>query len=259
MERTTLAAVTDIHAGSDNTALRRGTYGSQAQRLLGLLAQRVQGCACVVSLGDHVKDVDAQKDAAGIRMCRKELAASGIPVHCVAGNHDLINLTDRETARAMGLRSLHYAFDAGHVRCIALSPTSRKVRLARNHVTIDAGQIQWLRQRLKETQRPVIVFSHYPLGDPDLRRSPYWFYFVPHPWRAVIQNRREIRKALEESGNVLAVFSGHLHGGESQEINGIQYHIVPGFTESRAGMPSGEYMTITVSGRRVAVRVESVT
>jgi len=60
-----------------------------------------------------------------------------------------------------------------------------------------------------------------------------------------VQNAAEIRKILEQSGNVLCVFEGHVHEELYRCINGIHYYSVNAVIEGD-GPENNAYMIVEV-------------
>ena len=73
---------------------------------------------------------------------------------------------------------------------------------------VPAAELEWLQSDLKSNKKPVIVFAHQRL---DVRNS--------HG----VKNNADVRKILESSSKVRAVFQGHSHQNDLKEINGIHY------------------------------------
>ncbi|HJD97683.1 hypothetical protein [Mailhella massiliensis] len=73
----------------------------------------------------------------------------------------------------------------------------------------------WLKNDLKSTDTPVLVFSHQTLDRVDEQDHN-------------IKNASAVRKVLEESGKVLAVISGNDHQGGYSNIKGIHYVVLNG-------------------------------
>lgn len=69
-------------------------------------------------------------------------------------------------------------------------------------------QRKWLRRDLARTEKPTILFVHQRI---DVENN--------HG----VKSAPEVRKILEESGRVLAVFQGQSHRNENQQIGGIHY------------------------------------
>ena len=74
--------------------------------------------------------------------------------------------------------------------------------------TFPAEEVDWLTADLKATDKKVVVFAHQRLD-------------VANDYG--VKNAAEVRKVLEGSGKVLAVFQGHSHKNDYKEIGGIHY------------------------------------
>jgi 3',5'-cyclic AMP phosphodiesterase CpdA len=135
----------------------------------------------VLVTGDIANDGDPREHAFADEL----LAPLPMPVHRLAGNHDLLG------------RPLRYAVDAGPLRIVACD-TSRDGR--------DDGDLDldWLAARLREVpDRPTIVAMHHPPIDIGL------------PWLDEIGLPATTRAALADllaaSPHVKRVVAGHVH------------------------------------------------
>ena len=61
------------------------------------------------------------------------------------------------------------------------------------------------------------------------------------------KNAENVRRILEESGKVQAVFQGHYHEGYEQVVNGIPYHTIPAVCEDVLGSGEVVYATVDVA------------
>jgi alkaline phosphatase len=64
-----------------------------------------------------------------------------------------------------------------------------------------------------------------------------------------VKNAAEVRKVLEESGKVLAVFQGHHHPGQYHEIDGIHYYTLKAVLEDH-GEENNAYAIVDVQPDR---------
>lgn len=87
-------------------------------------------------------------------------------------------------------------------------PSSGRKNSVWSDANIPAHELDWLRADLRATDKPTIVFAHQRL---DLAGQH------------AVKNASEVRKTLESSGKVRAVFQGHSHKNEHQEISGVHY------------------------------------
>ena len=135
--------------------------------------------------------------------------------HYVIGNHCVDMLRKEEFLDGVEQKEAHYSFDVGDYHFVILDSCYRSdgVPYGRknskwNDANIPDAELEWLQEDLKSTPKKTILFVHQRL---DVRAS----YSV--------KNAAAVRKVLEDSGKVLAVFQGHSHKNELQEIGGIHY------------------------------------
>jgi alkaline phosphatase len=172
------------------------------------------------------------------------------PEFHVLGNHDSWDISREDWARLVGVPKSYYAFDLGGYRHVVLD--SNRVGRSGPGV-VPPEQLDWLRRTLGASEFPVVVYSHYPVDDQSMEGN---CYFQNRPEKAFVSNREEVRAILENSGKVLAVFSGHTHFGSDREIVGIRYVTVPSFSENDGkNRPSGKFAVATLKDRNVIVEV----
>lgn len=90
--------------------------------------------------------------------------------------------------------------------------------------------MDWLKDDLKGTDKKVVVFAHQRLD-------------VTNDYG--IKNAAEVRKVLEGSGKVLAVFQGHSHKNDYKEIGGIHYCTLFAMIEG-SGAENNGFSTVRV-------------
>ena len=135
--------------------------------------------------------------------------------HYVLGNHCVDTLTKEEFLAGVGQKRSYYSFDAGGAplrRPRRLLPQRRQA-LWPQELHMDRRQHPGDRSRLAQARpegerRQAIVFAHQRLD-------------VTNDYG--VKNAADVRKVLEESGKVLAVFQGHSHKNDYKEIGGIHY------------------------------------
>lgn len=185
----------------------------------------------VVELGDFIDAADSVEAELGyLQQVNKVFSGSG-PRHYVLGNHCVDTLTKKEFLDGVGKKESFYAFDSGGFHFVILdacfnpdgSPYGR-----RNSDWLDANvpgdELDWLRADLKKTDHPTIVFIHQRLDD----GGAY-----------TVRNAADVRKILEASGKVQAVFQGHSHRNDHQEIAGIHYATLVAMVEGAGPENSG--------------------
>lgn len=155
----------------------------------------------------------------------------------VIGNHDMDGGFSRESVlEYWSSHAKYYSFDSKGFHFIVLdgndlNPSENKASgYAR---FIGKEQLNWLRQDLRKTQNPVIIFSHQSLENAE-----------------GIKNTAEVQSVLEEENGVagftkvIACFSGHHHTDYHIQKNGIYYIQINSMSYSWLG---GDYKTIRYS------------
>lgn len=196
--------------------------------------------AFVICLGDFVDGTsrDFDTEMRHLRTIDGLFRRFEGPRYHVLGNHDLDALTKDEFLKATGMPAAHYAFDAAPFRCLVLDACYRKgfEPYARgNFVWTDSwvppDQLRWLEGELRKAEGKVLVFTHQPLDSDDVH---------------CVRNAADVRRILEDSGKVTAVFSGHDHKGGSRRVRGIPYFTICGMVEG-PGVERNAYALVTVS------------
>ncbi len=170
----------------------------------------------IIELGDFCQPIPENKEFLDIWN-----SFPGMSFH-VLGNHDMdVNCKDRYMDYT-GMIHNYYSFEQSGYHFIVLDA---------NYFETDSGfvdynvgnyyahgnyrsnippdQLEWLRKDLEKGDSPTVVFSHQGLLD-----------------KGNVRNKEEVRQILEESGRVIAAFSGHAHSDFHQQINGIDYLII---------------------------------
>lgn len=212
--------VTDVHYAD------AATRGSRHYRdSMGKLTQAIEsfnrlGVSFAVELGDFV-DAGPTKaeELTYLRAVDALYATFRGPRHYVLGNHCLSVFTKSEFLAHSGARvkKSFYSFDHGRFHFVVLDANFKKdgTPYAAGNFTwtdtwIHPPEQRWLAEDLKQAaDKKSIVFVHQNLHNED----------DPHG----VKNAPQVRRILEEAGNVLAVFQGHMHTGGHAKLEGIHY------------------------------------
>ena len=151
--------------------------------------------------------------------------------HYVLGNHCVDTLKKEEFLGGVEQEKSYYSFDRGDVHFVVLDscfrsdgePYGRK-NFQWTDANIPAAELEWLEADLKANDKPVIVFAHQRL---DVSND--------HG----VKNNADVRKVLESSGKVLAVFQGHSHQNDLKEIRGIHYCTLVAMVEGSGAENNG--------------------
>jgi alkaline phosphatase len=190
----------------------------------------------VVELGDLIDAADSvEAELAHLDRIDRDFAAISEHRHYVLGNHCVHTLTKGEFLGRVGRERSFYSFDAGGHHFVVLDSCFRgdgepygRENFEWTDPNIPAHEVQWLEADLEGTPGPTVVFAHQRLD----MGSPYG-----------VKNAPEVRKVLEGSGKVRAVFQGHSHKNDYREIAGIHYVTLVAMVEGSGAENSG-YSTV---------------
>lgn len=224
--------VTDLHYADKPT---RGTrYYRETLAKLEEAGQQFeqQKPDFIVELGDFIDSAGSvEAELAHLRRIHKQFAELPGKKHYVLGNHCVETLTKEEFLGQVEQPSAHYAFDQGGVHFVVLDacyrsdgqPYGRK-NSNWTDANIPAAEIEWLEADLKAADKPVIVLAHQRLDNSGVH---------------AVKNAAQVRKVLEASGKVAAVFQGHSHKNDYQQIAGIHYCTLVAMVEGAPPENSG--------------------
>jgi len=137
------------------------------------------------------------------------------PAYHMLGNHDMrdAGFTREQTMAWWEMKERYYSFDQGDFHFIVLDGNDKNPKPWSGYDRfIGEEQKEWLKEDLKNTLKPTVVFVHQSLEAEE-----------------GIANGEEIRKLLEQSktdskqSKVIACLCGHHHTDYVKEINGIPY------------------------------------
>lgn len=230
--------VTDMHYADKKPAGSR--YYRETLQKLEEAAEQFQKAKPdhIVELGDFIDAADSVEAEKGyLKRVNKDFAALPGKKHYVLGNHCVHTLTKEEFLEGVGQKKSYYSFDAGGFHFVILdacfrsdgTPYGRR-NFQWTDPNIPEAQIDWLKADLQATSGKAIVFIHQRL---DVANN----YGV--------KNATQVRKVLEDSSRVLAVFQGHSHKNDLKEINGIHYCVHRAMVEG-SGEENNGYSTMDV-------------
>lgn len=192
----------------------------------------------VVFHGDLIDSADTlEQEKRHLQTVVKAISAIPFPKHYVLGNHCVDQLKKVEFLQGVGQKDSYYSFDKNGFHFVVLDSCFKSDGTPygrRNFKWTDANvpepELQWLQADLKQTTHPTVVFAHQPL---DLKDTD----------AHAVKNSSVVRKVLEESGKVSAVFQGHSHHNNYSEIGGIHYCTMVAMVEG-SGLSNNGYSTM---------------
>ncbi len=233
-----IGLVTDLHH-ADKPA--RGTR--HYRETLGKLAEAGEafakaGVKHVVELGDFIDSAGSLPAEKGhLATVHKHFSELPGKKHHVLGNHCVHLLTKQEFLGGVGQGKAHYSFDHAGWHFIVLDACFRSDGVAYERQNfewtdpnIPVAELEWLEADLRGAKSPVVVFIHQRLD-------------VSNHYG--VKNAPAVRKILEDSKRVRAVFQGHSHKNDHHEIGGIHYTTLVAMVEG-AGADSNGYSTLNL-------------
>ena len=211
-----IGLVTDLHYADKPTAGSR-FYRESLDKLTAAATELQQhDPAFIVELGDLIDAADTVSEEQGfLKRINRLYSQISDERHYVLGNHCVSTLTKNEFLGEVEREKSYYGFEKGGYHFLVLDACFRGdgQPYGRNNfewtdANIPAEELEWLQAELQTTSKPVIVFTHQRL---DLMNH------------YAVRNAVAVRKILENSKKVRAVFQGHSHENDYREIGGIHY------------------------------------
>lgn len=217
-----IGIITDIHAASQHMRATENPdniiYPYKYKTLLPevLSKMKAEGVKVIINLGDVTNNESMKHAGEAKRMIEEE----EIEAVWVKGNHETVE--SKIMSDVLDVSNNYYFMDKESWRIIVLDssegPDNKDNFLV--YAWYDGGigdaQLSWLREALK-TDKDVIIAMHHPIWNKETIGSINPVY-------------KEFEEAIENSGNVRYVFSGHWHTPYwERELNGIKYYGISAF------------------------------
>lgn len=240
-------AITDLHYADRDPWSTRHYRDSLSKLTECVRVMNDERPAFLIELGDIIDKADRETETGYLRTIQGAFREFRGPRHHVLGNHDVATFSKAEFLALSGARGSVHAFDGGEYRGIVLdgnfNPDGGDYRAGNfdwQETYIHTPQQEWLAGELARTgDRRVLVFVHQNLHDET----------NPHG----VKNAPEVRRILERSGKVAAVFQGHDHAGASAILNGIPYITFEAAVDG-PGLENNAFALVTVDRNAVRVR-----
>lgn len=204
----------------------------------------------LIEMGDFkdIKDKDVQQTLQFLKDIESEFRKFNGPRYHVMGNHDMdfiskIQFLNEIRNAGFPYAQSYYSFNSGLVHFVVLDANFTSDgkpydsgRFDWKDCFIPKRQLSWLEGDLRENDKPTIIFCHQLLDAPGYPTK--LAHFFP-------SNSAEVRKILEDSGKILAVFQGHYHKGGFSVINDIPYYTLKALIEG-SGESNNSYAIVEV-------------
>jgi len=227
-----IGLLTDLHYADKPPAGARFYREAAAKLDEAVDAMNREAPGLVVELGDFIDQAESiEEETAWLDLIESRFARLSMPRHYVLGNHCVGTLTKPEFAARTRSTGGHEVIEAAGVTLLILDACFRSDDTPygrRNFDWRDAGlpprELAWLEAALEKAPGPAIVLAHQRLDRGEAH---------------AIRNADEVRLLLENSGKVLAVFQGHAHRNDYQQIAGIHYTTLTAMVEGSGRENSG--------------------
>jgi len=199
----------------------------------------------IIELGD-LKDQDTpgieEKTIGYLLAIEKVFQKFNGATYHVMGNHDMDSLSKEQFLANVKNTKIsrnrkYYSYDINGLHFIVLDSNYLEDGGDYDHgnfvwtnTNIPEEELAWLKKDLAGARGAVIVFNHQLL---DGTGDHY------------VDNAGDVRKILEDSGKVLAVFQGHNHEGGYSLIEGIHYYTLKAMVEG-SGQENNAYAVVDV-------------
>jgi hypothetical protein len=254
MGKVKFSVITDIHYGFDVG----NKLGSKAPRLMEGFIKAVNkyNPDCVVDMGDRISCRNRDTDMGYARQLKEQFNRVAAPVNHLVGNHDAKFMSREDNQDITGSPGTSYSKDYNGYHLVFWNPG---VTIQRpDGLTIGDDELQWLKDDLAATDKPAIIFTHVPLDNdaPDLEEEMKTFSGVAG--RFYYKQGHEVRKVMEEAGNVIMCMAGHRHTKRHREINGIHYITQQSFTSAWNGTrrPMGTFAFVEIEGDKISIALQ---
>lgn len=242
-----LGLVTDLHYADKPPAGSRHYRETPDKLAEAAESFGKQQPAFIVELGDFIDAADSVDAELGyLKRINRDFVAICKLRHYVLGNHCVYTLTKQEFLGSVEQKESYYSFDSGEFHFVVLDSCFRsdgepygRENFEWTDPNIPAAEVEWLKADLKHTTKKTVVFAHQRLD-------------VSNHYG--VKNAVEVRKVLEESGNVLAVFQGHSHKNDHKEIGGVHYCTLVAMVEG-SGAENNGYSVMSLA-RDGTIRIE---
>ncbi len=236
-----IGLLTDLHYADKESTKTRFYRETPAKLAEAVERFNAEALDFVVELGDLIDQAGTvEQEIAWLQAIEKVYAQLKAPRHYVLGNHCVTTLTKAEfAAHTAASKQTWYAFDAGGTHFIVLDACFRADGAAyerHNAEWTDANippeELDWLRGDLSKTTLPAVILAHQRLDDAG---------------KHSVKNAAAVRALLEaaDGGKVIAVFQGHSHQNDLQQIAGIPYVTLAALIEG-SGAENNSYGILEV-------------
>ncbi len=257
MPKVRAAVITDIHYGHDHG----WRLGTKAPRLMKKFVKEVNELQpdYVIDMGDRISRRNAEEDRTWMIELKTYFNQLAAPVYHLIGNHDLRYLTRQENEGITGSPGTSYSRDINGYHFIFWNPNVNNGDMG---LKLDPEDLYWLKADLAGNDKPAVLFCHVPFdndeqdNDHALTESEKATGIITN--RYYYKEAPNIRKILEDSGNVILALGGHRHMNRHREINGIHYFTQQSLTnkyKEKNRVPTGTWTMLEIEDGNITIEL----
>ena len=167
----------------------------------------------------HTGDVCDKGDEDGLLKFKELTAPLKMPVHCIRGNHELMNNGPAAFEKVIGKKE--QIVDVKGVRFILTDNATDGVNGPDHMGVYGDDQVAWMAEAMEKSPGPIVLAGHVPL----LKTEKAWF---------VVKNQDKVLALIKKHG-VFGYMCGHLHRPDNASVS-------DGFIHGVAMPVSGAYV-----------------
>lgn len=214
-----IGMVSDVHYANTEPAFGVNPRGAKDRLKAFITEMNKWNPNFIIELGDFINgriedlsEEDTKKDLIAIEKVYKSFSGRR---YYVLGNHELYCLSKSQFQSFTGMDYYYKSFNLSDYHFIILDAQyDYSTGEDRDHdflyLTgyVPQQEKDWLKEDLGSIEKPTVIFIHQRLDVLDPQN---------------VRNAPEIRRIVNESGNVIAVFQGHDHKNIHNQIDNIHY------------------------------------
>ncbi len=214
----------------------------------------------VLNLGDSIEDFnDHDKDIENLNYIWNKFKQIKSTFYSCIGNHDLRSMSSRkEVEQIMNYNHSTFSFNIKGLHIVMLGTyVNNDMGTAEGGIFktqfISDEDLKWLKNDLSRNNLPCIICLHFGVAEDEMKGN-WWFENCPET--ALLGNRKQLKEIINDSKNILAVFSGHQHWTKTIIENNIPYYVLGSMTENinEDGVPDGVYFIVEFKGTKIDVK-----
>ena len=243
-----LGFITDIHHCDPQLTSHGIAADGHLREILAKL--KLESVMALIDLGDRATETDSLVgDHALLLEVAEVFKTFEKPQLHLNGNHDLVRMTPVDNAAMLGGPVGSHVMELDGFELIVWQLNPRFAQMGRA-LEIAATDLEWLRETLKNSHKPSLILTHFPLDGAAMIAN---FYFEgAGQLLSGYSNSAAAREIICASDFVVACVSGHTHWNRLTTIDGIHFITLQSMTENATTYPHPalSYATLEISDQQ---------